>query len=119
MYEHRGWYEELARLGYTDIWSSESSGYDAFTPLTLAAAWAPALRLGTAIVPVYTRGPATLAQCVASICAADFESHSTASLVLPWDLALEVAFVALVMCVIASFVAIHKIKTIDPTTVFR
>jgi len=68
LYEHRGWYEELARLGYTDIWSSESSGYDAFTPLTLAAAWAPALRLGTAIVPVYTRGPATLAQCVASIC---------------------------------------------------
>ena len=52
---------------------------------------------------------------VAVLAAAD----STASLVLPWDLALEVAFVALVMCVIASFVAIHKIKTIDPTTVFR
>jgi putative ABC transport system permease protein len=44
---------------------------------------------------------------------------SSASLVLPWYLAFEVAFVALVMCVIASFVAIHKIKTIDPTTVFR
>ena len=46
-------------------------------------------------------------------------ADSSASLVLPWHLALEVAVVALVMCVIASFVAIHKIKTIDPTTVFR
>lgn len=46
-------------------------------------------------------------------------ANSTAPLVLPWDLALEVTVGALVMCVIASFVAIHKIKTIDPTTVFR
>jgi putative ABC transport system permease protein len=46
-------------------------------------------------------------------------ADSTASLVLPWQLAVAVGFVALVMCVIASFVAIHKIKTIDPTAVFR
>jgi probable F420-dependent oxidoreductase len=32
--------------------------------------WAPALRLGTAIAPVFTRGPATLAQCAASLAAA-------------------------------------------------
>ena len=43
--------EELADLGYTDMWSAESGGADAFTPLALAAAWAPSLRLGTAIVP--------------------------------------------------------------------
>ncbi|HEV8425004.1 MAG TPA: LLM class F420-dependent oxidoreductase [Actinomycetes bacterium] len=61
---------ELAGLGYTDVWSSESSGADAFTPLALASAWAPTLRLGTAIVPVYTRGPATLAQCTATLAAA-------------------------------------------------
>jgi probable F420-dependent oxidoreductase len=65
--EHRDWYRELVDLGYTDVWSSEADGADAFTPLALAAAWAPELRLGTAIVPAYTRGPALLAQSVASL----------------------------------------------------
>src|SRR5207247_9890311 len=65
--EHRGWYEEAAELGYTDLWSAESGGADAFTPLALAAAWTPSLRLGTAIVPAYTRGAATLAETVASM----------------------------------------------------
>ena len=51
---------ELADLGYTDIWSAESDGADGFTPLTLAAAWEPRLRLGTAIVPAYTRAPACM-----------------------------------------------------------
>jgi probable F420-dependent oxidoreductase len=58
---------ELEDLGYTDIWSAEAMGHDAFTPLALASVWAPTLRLGTAIVPAYTRGRATLAQCVGSI----------------------------------------------------
>jgi probable F420-dependent oxidoreductase len=58
---------ELAELGYTDAWSAESNGTDAFTPLALAAGWAPPLRLGTAIVPVYTRGPAVLAQQAATM----------------------------------------------------
>lgn len=58
---------ELADLGYTDVWSSEANGADGFTPLALASAWAPTLRLGSAIVPAFTRGPATLAQCVASL----------------------------------------------------
>jgi probable F420-dependent oxidoreductase len=61
---------ELPDLGYTDVWSSEVDGADAFTPLVLASVWAPALRLGTAIAPVFTRGPATLAQCAASLAAA-------------------------------------------------
>jgi probable F420-dependent oxidoreductase len=65
--DHRGWYEELVESGYTDVWSSESDGTDAFTPLALAAAWAPSLRLGTAIVPAFTRGPALLAQTVAAL----------------------------------------------------
>ena len=47
-----------ADLGYTDVWSAEANGADAFTPLALASVWAPSLRLGTAIVPAYTRGPA-------------------------------------------------------------
>jgi len=58
---------ELADLGYTDIWSAESDGADGFTPLTLAAAWEPRLRLGTAIVPAYTRAPACMAQSAASL----------------------------------------------------
>jgi probable F420-dependent oxidoreductase len=58
---------ELADLGYTDVWSSEADGADAFTPLALASVWAPSLRLGTAIVPAYTRGPALLAQSVGSL----------------------------------------------------
>ena len=58
---------ELEDLGYTDVWSSEANGADGFTPLALASVWAPSLRLGSAIVPAYTRGPAALAQCVASL----------------------------------------------------
>ena len=35
--------------------------------LALAAAWAPELRLGVAIIPAFTRGPALMAQSVASM----------------------------------------------------
>src|SRR5919198_5998051 len=70
LHAHREWFEEIAALGYTDLWSAESGGADAFTPLALAAAWAPSLRLGTAIVPAYTRGAATLAQSAATLAAA-------------------------------------------------
>ncbi len=65
--EQRPLLEEAVALGYTDLWSSEASGTDAFTPLALAAAWIPAARLGTAIVPSFTRGPATLAMSVAAM----------------------------------------------------
>jgi probable F420-dependent oxidoreductase len=65
--DHRAWYEELVELGYRDAWSMESDGTDGFTPLALAAAWAPTLRVGTAIVPAFTRGPAVLAQSVAAL----------------------------------------------------
>jgi len=51
----------LAELGYTDVWSAELNGIDGFTPLTLASQWAPQLRLGTAIVGIYTRAPVSLA----------------------------------------------------------
>jgi probable F420-dependent oxidoreductase len=65
--DHRSWFEELADLGYTDLWSSEANGTDAFTPLALAAAWAPTMRLGSAIVPAYTRGPGLMAMSVAAM----------------------------------------------------
>ena len=67
LHTHRERLSELADLGYTDIWSAEADGADAFTPLALAAAWEPRLRLGTAIVPAYTRSPALFAQSVASL----------------------------------------------------
>jgi probable F420-dependent oxidoreductase len=51
----------LPDLGYTDVWSAELNGIDGFTPLTLASQWASQLRLGTAIVGIYTRAPVSLA----------------------------------------------------------
>jgi len=67
LHSHRDKLIELADLGYTDIWSAESDGADGFTPLALAAAWEPRLRLGTAIIPAFTRGPACFAQSVAAM----------------------------------------------------
>ncbi len=57
----------LASLGYTDLWSAEVAGTDAFTPLVLASQWDDRLRLGTAVVPVHTRGPAALAMQAAAL----------------------------------------------------
>lgn len=65
--EHKEWFREMVDLGYTDLWSSEAGGHDGFTPLAMAAAWAPEFRLGIAIIPAYTRGPALLAMSVASL----------------------------------------------------
>ncbi len=64
---HREVLTEAERLGYTDAWTAEVDGLDAFTPLALSAEWTSALRLGTAIANVYTRGPALLAQTAAAV----------------------------------------------------
>jgi probable F420-dependent oxidoreductase len=68
--DHREMVAGLPGLGYTDVWTAETNGADAFGPLALASAWAPALHLGTAIVPAYTRGPGLLAQSVATLASA-------------------------------------------------
>jgi len=65
--EQRDVVTALPILGYTDAWSSELNGADAFTPLVLAAQWAPQLRLGTAIVGIYTRAPVSLAISAATL----------------------------------------------------
>jgi len=57
---------EAERLGYTDAWSFEVDGVDAFTPLAVIGL-ATAMRIGTAIANVYTRGPATLASTAAGL----------------------------------------------------
>ncbi len=65
--EQKGAIQSLVDSGYSDVWSSEVAQYDAFTPLVLANEWQPTLNLGTAIVPAFTRGPATLALSVAAL----------------------------------------------------
>ena len=67
LHTHADKLRELADLGYSDVWSAEVDGADGFTPLALAAAWEPRLRLGTAIIPAFTRAPACLAQSAASL----------------------------------------------------
>jgi probable F420-dependent oxidoreductase len=59
----------LEAAGYTDAWSSESAGADAFSPLVATAVRSSTLRLGTAIVPAFTRGPALVAQSAAAVAA--------------------------------------------------
>ncbi|MFQ5880643.1 MAG: LLM class F420-dependent oxidoreductase [Dehalococcoidia bacterium] len=65
--QHREVLREAEGLGYTDAWTLEVDGADAFVPLALAAAWTRDLHLGTAISNVFTRGPATLAMTAASM----------------------------------------------------
>ena|SRR5208282_1227147 len=49
------------RCGYTEAWSYESYGTDAFTPIAAAAMLSSKMRFGSAIVPVFTRPPALIA----------------------------------------------------------
>jgi alkanesulfonate monooxygenase SsuD/methylene tetrahydromethanopterin reductase-like flavin-dependent oxidoreductase (luciferase family) len=63
-------YRRVEDLGYTDLWTGEADADDGFTPLVLGSVWAPTMRLGTGIVPAYTRGPALLAQSAASLASA-------------------------------------------------
>ncbi len=58
---------ELSAAGYTDFWTSEVDYADGLTPLAAIAGSAPTAMLGTAILPVYTRGPAVLAISAASM----------------------------------------------------
>lgn len=67
LFDHAAVFAALADAGFTDVWSSEVAGADGFTPLALAAAWEPRLRLGTAITPVFTRGPGLLAMSGAAL----------------------------------------------------
>lgn len=54
-------------LGYTDIWSAEAGAADAFSPLAAVARVGGDARLGTAIVPAFTRPPALLAMSAATM----------------------------------------------------
>jgi probable F420-dependent oxidoreductase len=67
LHQHGGWFRELEAMGYSDIWSSEVDGTDGLSPLASAAGSTSTARLGTAIVPLFTRGPALLAQSLAAV----------------------------------------------------
>ena len=55
------------KLGYSSLWVGESWGCDAFTLLSMIACHTSTIRLGTGIVPVYSRTPALIAQSIASL----------------------------------------------------
>ena len=57
----------IDEAGYDSVWSAESTEFDGFTPLVVAAEHSTRLRLATGIVNVYTRGPALLAQTTAAV----------------------------------------------------
>jgi probable F420-dependent oxidoreductase len=65
--DHRALLEGAEAVGYTDLWSGETTGPDGFTPLALAAAWTDGMRLGTGVVNAFTRGPTVLAQHAAAL----------------------------------------------------
>ncbi|WP_435220258.1 LLM class F420-dependent oxidoreductase [Streptomyces sp. Tue6028] len=53
--------QEAERLGYHSVWTAESWGSDAFTPLTWIAAHTSRIRLGTAVAQMAARSPTTTA----------------------------------------------------------
>ncbi|MFI6929375.1 LLM class F420-dependent oxidoreductase [Streptomyces sp. NPDC050287] len=52
---------EAERLGYDSVWTAESWGSDAFTPLTWIAAQTSRIGLGTAVAQMAARSPTTTA----------------------------------------------------------
>ncbi|MEU5098377.1 LLM class F420-dependent oxidoreductase [Streptomyces sp. NPDC020996] len=53
--------QEAERLGYDSVWTAESWGSDAFTPLAWIAAHTSTIKLGTAVAQMAARPPTTTA----------------------------------------------------------
>lgn len=58
---------EAEALGYTDAWTAETSGPDAFSVAAAVAMTTSNMRLGCAVVPVYTRPPALIAMSAMAV----------------------------------------------------
>ncbi len=56
--------------GFSSAWMSQIFGLDALTAFAVAGSQVPGIELGTAVVPVYTRHPAALAQQALTVAAA-------------------------------------------------
>ncbi|MGL6279463.1 MAG: LLM class flavin-dependent oxidoreductase, partial [Gaiella sp.] len=59
--------EEADGLGFDSVWTSEAYGSDAVTPLAWVAARTTTVRLGSAIMQMPARSPATTAATVATL----------------------------------------------------
>jgi F420-dependent oxidoreductase-like protein len=57
-------------LGFESVYTTHIAGWESLTVATLYAARTERIRVGTGVVPIYTRTPATMAQTAASIDAA-------------------------------------------------
>jgi alkanesulfonate monooxygenase SsuD/methylene tetrahydromethanopterin reductase-like flavin-dependent oxidoreductase (luciferase family) len=54
-------------LGYDSVYTTHIAGWESLTALTAYAGATERIRVGTGVVPIYTRTPATMAQTAASI----------------------------------------------------
>jgi F420-dependent oxidoreductase-like protein len=54
-------------LGYESVWVTQLAARDALTVITAYALSTDRIRVGTGVVPIYTRTPATMAQTAATI----------------------------------------------------
>jgi F420-dependent oxidoreductase-like protein len=54
-------------LGYDSIWTAESYGSDAITPLAFIAAHTKRIRLGSGVIQLAARTPANAAMCAATV----------------------------------------------------
>ncbi|MFI9647728.1 LLM class F420-dependent oxidoreductase [Streptomyces sp. NPDC052040] len=59
--DHLALAQEAERLGYASVWTAESWGSDAFTPLTWIAARTSRIGLGTAVAQMAARSPTATA----------------------------------------------------------
>jgi len=64
--DHEAVFREAEAIGYTDFWSAESD-VDPWICLALGASWTSTATLGTAIVGVFSRGPAIIAMGAAAM----------------------------------------------------
>jgi F420-dependent oxidoreductase-like protein len=55
------------RLGYDSVWTAEAAGTDAFVPLAWLAAHTSTIKIGTGIIPISARTPATTAMTAATL----------------------------------------------------
>jgi len=59
--------QEAERLGYDSVWSAESWGNDAFTPLAWLAAQTSRIKLGTSVVQLSARTPTAAAMATLTL----------------------------------------------------
>jgi alkanesulfonate monooxygenase SsuD/methylene tetrahydromethanopterin reductase-like flavin-dependent oxidoreductase (luciferase family) len=59
--------QRAEELGYDSVWTAESYGSDAITPLAFIAAHTKRIRLGTGVIQLAARTPANAAMCAGTV----------------------------------------------------